>query len=124
MRSTGRMRRRLRIEAEVRTPDGMGGTTGPTWSAVSPVVYAEEITKPGRERFEAHQVDEQATVMFRIRYRSMTGAHRAVDVGENIAYNVRSVVPDERRKFLTPLIGNNRPHVVSEAFRCEGWRSG
>lgn len=83
-----RLRQRLTLQEEVRTPDNAGGYVR-SWKDVA-TLWAEIIPVSGRERFFAGKIESPATHRILMRYRSdITPAHRLVF--EKRAFNIRHV---------------------------------
>lgn len=76
---TGRFNKRIQILEEVRTSDGMGGTSS-FWKVLD-TRYADFLPKSGREKVQAGQVVNPVEAIFRVRYTT------AVKEEHRIRYN-------------------------------------
>lgn len=94
----GRLRRRVRIEALTRTPDGYGAQEE-TWRLVA-TVWAAVTYRGGTERVQSLLLQAEADLAVTIRCRGdVTPGHRCV-TDRNEVLDVVSVLPDERRTEL------------------------
>ena len=102
---TGRLRERVRIERETRTPDGGGGftvswlTVAVRWAAVEPL--------KGLERLQAMQLE--ASTLYRVTLRNegpaITGANRLIWItGGDVALNIREAPVTGRGELFRVLI--------------------
>jgi head-tail adaptor len=103
--ATGRLRKRVRFEQEVRNPDGAGGYAL-AWAEVLAVWGGLQLDR-GRERVEAGRLAEAAggvlIVRSSIASRAITPAHRVVIDG--VAWNIRSIAdPGQRNAELEMVV--------------------
>lgn len=105
--SFGRLRHRIRIEEQLRTPDGIGGAAS-VWTPVAEV-WAEITPLAGREVSASGGIEGRVTHELRLRHRDgVTPAMRAV-LGARV-FEIRAVVDvGERRRFLRLLAEERTP---------------
>lgn len=98
----GRLRRRITLQKQTRTPDGFGGEIV-TWSTVA-TVWAGVQYGSGSERVQSLLQQAEATVAIVIRYRADVasfGAGLRIVTDRDETLDVMGVSPDERRTELT-----------------------
>lgn len=97
----GALRHRLRLEAPIHVDDGSGGSTV-SWQPVA-MLWAEVISRSGREVFMADGLAAVAMHQVRIRYRSDVTAEMRFVMGDRIL-DIRAVRDvDGRRAWLSCL---------------------
>lgn len=102
----GRLRKRVRFEAEVRTPDGAGGYSV-DWALALEVWGGLQVER-GREKIDAGRLADAVAGVLTIRSSTeardlLSGANRVMIDGE--AWNVRSVTnPDQKNKYLELVV--------------------
>ena len=84
-----RLRQRLTLQREVRTPDDAGGYAR-SWEDVADV-WAEIIPVRGNERLFGHQLQSEVSHKIMLRYRADVSAGMRL-LFENRAFNIRYVI--------------------------------
>jgi SPP1 family predicted phage head-tail adaptor len=94
----GRLRHRLKIEREARTPDG-GGGAAVAWEELAEVWGAVE-TMSGKETVSADRVAGEASCLITIRHRSDIAPAMRFRRGEEILHILSVLDKDGRKRFL------------------------
>ena len=102
---SGRLRERVRIEREVRTPDGGGGASI-TWEAVA-VLWANVQPLKGQERLQAMQLE--ASNLFKITLRNPGPAVKLADrivwlTGAGTVFNIREAPTTPRYNLFREIV--------------------
>ena len=102
---SGRLRERVRVEAEVRSPDGGGGFSF-SWEAVATLWASVEPLK-GVERLQAMQL--QGSNLFKVTLRNdgpaVDPAHRLVWLtGGNVVLNIREAPVTPRDNLFREIV--------------------
>lgn len=101
--TTSRLRHKLTLQQEVRTPDDVGGYTR-TWSDVADL-WAEIMPLTGNERLLGPQLQSEVTHKILLRYRDgITAGMRLVF--ENRALNIRYVTNVAENNELIELLAD------------------
>lgn len=101
MSAIGALRRRLRIEAPQRSPDGGGGAVV-DWQLVAEV-WARIAPVSGRERAYAEQIAAEVSHRITIRYRGDVEPRMRLCADDRV-FAIEAVFdPDERRRRLVCL---------------------
>ena len=102
----GRLRTRLIIEAPVEMPDSAGGVTrnyeehSTVWAAVEPVAGAFSFTTGRTGQTVTHRITLRAGPDLTVEHRLRNGTR---------LYRIRSVLADEKHRFLTALTEEMTP---------------
>ena len=102
----GRLRNRIRFDAEVKTADGAGGNTV-TWTAIA-TVWGEYVLERGKELIAHGHVAPNNLGLVRVRYSSdiagiVMGNSRVWFDGA--PHNIRSITdPDSRKRTLEIVV--------------------
>lgn len=106
----GKLRDRLTIQRQVRTPDNSGGFAV-NWENIpdDPVVFAEIAPLTFREEIRFRQIATQASHRITIRYRADIAADmRLIDGAKT--YNIVSLLPlDSRLEYLVIIAETRMP---------------
>lgn len=96
---SGRLRHKVDIQVQTRTPDGYGQFTV-TWADLASDVWCEIKPVLGREYFAAMQQQAKITHKIRMRFRKgITSKHRVLY--GNRVFNIESVIdPEEKHQEL------------------------
>lgn len=95
----GELDQRINIEAEISTPDGMGGTTT-SWQVVA-AVWAKVRPLTGNERTAAAQVESPAKYAVIIRNRAVSENQRIKWVSNgNRLLNIRFIGREQRAMYI------------------------
>ena len=99
----GELKHRVDIQAETKTPDGMGGTTV-VWTTLKSSVAAAIWPISAKEQIQAMATTMTITHRIRIRYRSVMRSSWRIKHG-NKYYNIVSIInPNMDRKWLDVLV--------------------
>ena len=94
----GRLRHRITIQEPASTVGGLGEKLK-SWADVATVWAAIEPLR-GREFFESHQRESEATTVITIRYRSGLTHSMRINFGSKY-YKIDDILnPDERNRYL------------------------
>jgi len=94
----GRLRHRITIQQPASTV-GVLGEKIKSWADVATVWAAIEPVR-GREFFEAHQRESEATTIITIRYKSGLNVRMRINFGSKY-YKIDNILnPDERNRYL------------------------
>ncbi len=98
----GALRRRLRLEAAMATPDGLGGTTQ-VYETVA-AVWAQLEWIAGGERWRLGRPEQVATHRVTLRWRAGVDAGQRLRDGDRL-FDIRAVAdPDGGRRRLVCLV--------------------
>jgi SPP1 family predicted phage head-tail adaptor len=104
---SGKYDQRIRIEDEVRTPDGGGGSPV-AWTPVAenPEIWAAVWAISSREQFAGGQLSGVSSYRVRIRRRDdLTTAHRLVWLSNgDMLMNIRGIIDNGRRVDYLELL--------------------
>lgn len=115
MNGAGQLRERIRFERRTETDDGFGNRRG-AWSAVLTVPASVKYLA-GREQVIASALEGVSPVEVVVRWISMlaegadrlTAADRMVSERSGEVFNIRSVMLDPKRRYLTVLAETGDP---------------
>jgi SPP1 family predicted phage head-tail adaptor len=93
----GELNKRITLQAQIRTSDGMGGfVTG--WTDIIPI-WAKAWTVSSTEQSGASQLSLIRVQKFKIRYRSVLKSSWRVKYGDRF-FNITGIDPDEKNEFI------------------------
>lgn len=115
MNGAGQLRERIRFERRTETDDGFGNRRD-GWSAFLTVPASIKYLA-GREQVIASALEGLSPVEVVVRWNAMlaegagrlTGAYRMVSERNGETYNIRSVMLDPKRRYLTILAETGEP---------------
>lgn len=88
--AAGELGCRVRVEQEVRTPNGQGGYTT-EWMPIA-TLWAKKVPMRGDEALRDNVVRSTSTARFIIRFRrDVTPLHRLVEIADGKQWNIRAV---------------------------------
>lgn len=100
-RTSSRLRHKLILQREVRTPDDIGGYNK-TWTNVADI-WAEIIPMSGSEKLLGGQIQAQLTHKIHLRYRDGVDASMRL-VFENRAFNIRYITNVSENNELLEIL--------------------
>lgn len=101
--SAGRLRFKIRVERRGKTRNSSGGIVE-GWTTVNSAIPAAIYHKGGSEAVLSERLKGVSSMEIKARYSSKTKVittdDRLIDERSGEAYNVKTVLPDARRRFI------------------------
>lgn len=99
--TTSRLRHKMSLQDEIKTPDGAGGFTR-SWKTVADI-WAEITPLSGRETFFASRLQSAVSHKIAIRYRKGISAGQRL-VYDNRLFNIRSISNEQANNEVIELL--------------------